>query len=132
MSTDVLQAVRESVTEALGVPADQVTPEATLMDELGAESIDLLDILFRVERKTGIKIKSSDISAHVQGGIPEGQFGDESGIITPAALAHLKVIMPQIEVDQLRGRLEAEKAFNLFTVQNLADLVESRASAVTA
>src|SRR5690242_20114895 len=51
MSADIFEAVQTAVTDALGVDEDEVTPEATLLDDLGAESIDLLDILFRLERK---------------------------------------------------------------------------------
>ena len=115
--------------EALGVEVEDVTPEATIMDELGAESIDVLDMLFRVERKVGVKIKAADLAAHLQGGIPDDEFGDEHEIVTPRGLAHLKTVMPQIDLAALAGRLEAKSVIKLFTVQNLADLVEQRAAA---
>jgi len=67
----IREAVRTSVAEALGVEEDEVTPDATLMEELGAESIDLLDILFRIERSIGVKIQAADLSEYVQGGIPD-------------------------------------------------------------
>ena len=47
------------------------------MDDLGAESIDLLDILFRIERSTGVKIQASDLGDYIQGGIPDDEFGDD-------------------------------------------------------
>jgi acyl carrier protein len=68
--------VREAVAEALGLDEDEVTPDATLLDELGAESIDLLDMLFRLERTTGVKIQASDLAGYVQGSIGR-EFGDE-------------------------------------------------------
>ena len=52
------------------------------MDDLGAESIDLLDILFRIERSTGVKIQASDLGEYIQGGIPDDEFGDENGIVS--------------------------------------------------
>ena len=122
-------AVEAAVMEALGVEVEDVTPDATIMDELGAESIDVLDMLFRVERKVGVKIKAADLAAHLQGGIPDDEFGDENEIVTPRGLAHLKTVMPQIDLAALAGRLEAKSVIKLFTVQNLADLVEQRAAA---
>jgi acyl carrier protein len=130
MSRDeIYSAVQEAVSGALGVGEDEVTPEATLLGDLGAESIDLLDILFRLERKLGVKIQASDLGAHVQGGIPDEEFGDENGIVSAKGLAQLKKVMPQINTDQLAGKLEAEKVMSLFTVDNLVDLVQARAAA---
>ena len=123
-------AVFEAVAIALGVDDDEVTREATLLGELGAESIDLLDILFRIERATGVKIEAADLAEHVQGGIPDEEFGDEAGIVSSEGLAHLASVMPQIDADELAGKLEAEQVITLFTVGNLADLVAQRAAAV--
>ena len=80
-TTEIQSAVQEAVTGALGVGEDEATPDATLMDDLGAESIDLLDILFRIERSTGVKIQASDLGEYIQGGIPDDQFGDYAQII---------------------------------------------------
>ena len=57
---EIYNSVRDAVIGALGVSEDEVTPGASLLGELGAESIDLLDILFRLERKLGVKIQASD------------------------------------------------------------------------
>jgi acyl carrier protein len=122
-------AVREAVAAALGLEEDEVTAEATLMDDLGAESIDLLDILFRIERSTGVKIKASDLGEHIQGGIPDEDFGDEGGSVSEQGLEQLKKVMPQIDVDSLRGNLAPENVIMLFTVQNLSDMVAERAPA---
>lgn len=127
MSKDeVLSAAQEAIVGALGVDEEEVTPDATILGELGAESIDLLDILFRLERKVGVKIQASDLAAYVQGGIPDDEFGDSNNIITDKGLDQLKKVMPQINVGELRGKLEAEKVLSLFTVQNLVDMVSQR------
>jgi acyl carrier protein len=123
---EALSITQEAVVGALGLDDDEATPESTLLDDLGAESIDLLDMLFRIERKTGTKIQASDLAEYVQGGIPDEEFGDENGIVTATGLAHLKTVMPQIDADALAGNLEAEKVITLFTVENLASLVASR------
>jgi acyl carrier protein len=125
-TAETQSAVQEAVTGALGVSEDEATPDATLMDDLGAESIDLLDILFRIERSTGVKIQASDLGEYIQGGIPDDEFGDENGIVSEKGLEQLKKVMPQINTDELAGKLEAEKVITLFTVGNLADMVAAR------
>lgn len=123
---EIAAAVHEAVAEALALDEDEVTPDATLMDELGAESIDLLDILFRLERSVGVKIQASDLSEYVQGGIPDDEFGDENEIITPKGMAHLATVMPQLDTEALAGKLRAEEVMSHFTVDNLVTLVERR------
>src|SRR5881396_1047761 len=107
-------AVREAVASALGLEDDEVAPEATLMDDLGAESIDLLDILFRIERSTGVKIQASDLGDYIQGGMSEEEFGDGSGNVSRKGLEHLSKVMPQIDADEYEGKLEAEKVISHF------------------
>ena len=123
---DVDAAVKEAVVEALALDDDEVTPESTLMDDLGAESIDLLDILFRIEKSTGVKIEASDLGDYMQGGIPDEEFSDENEIITEKGAQHLKTVMPQVDPDDLAGSLKAEEVITLFTVENLSQMVKSR------
>jgi acyl carrier protein len=124
---ETYDAVQQAIVDALGVDEDEVTPDATLLGDLGAESIDLLDILFRLERKLGVKIQASDLAAYVQGGIPDDEFGDENELITPQGMEQLKKAMPQIDPAELQGKLKADQVMSLFTVQNLADMVAQRA-----
>ena len=125
---EIREAVSTSVAEALGIEEDEVTPEATLMNELGAESIDLLDILFRIERAIGVKIQAADLSAYVQGGIPDEEFGDENEIITPKGLEQLKKVMPQLDTEASASQLQADQVMGHFSVENLVTLVARRAS----
>jgi acyl carrier protein len=123
---DVDNAVKEAVVEALALDDDEVTPDSTLMDDLGAESIDLLDILFRIEKSTGVKIEASDLGDYMQGGIPDDEFSDENEVITEKGAEHLKTVMPQVDPGDLAGSLKAEEVITLFTVQNLVDMVKTR------
>ncbi|MFF2654250.1 acyl carrier protein [Streptomyces sp. NPDC058045] len=124
----IVEAVNEAVMDALGAETDEVMPEATLLDDLGAESIDLLDILFRLQRSLGIKIQAAELAEYVQGGIPDEEFGDENEIVSAVGLAQLKKVMPQIDTEELTGKLQATKVMGLFTVDNLVGLVEHRAA----
>jgi len=129
---DVDGAVKEAVIEALALDDDEVTPESTLMDDLGAESIDLLDILFRIEKGTGVKIEAADLGDYIQGGIPDDEFSDENEVITEKGAEQLHKVMPQTDPSQLVGTLAADEVIKLFTVQNLTEMVRSRADGVAA
>ena len=126
--TDYNTAVQEAVAGALGLGEDEVTPDATLMDDLGAESIDLLDILFRIERATGVKIQASDLAEYMQGGIPDEEFGQEGGFVSEKGLTYLQSIMPQLDVAEQQNTLRPEEVINHFTVANLAEMVSRRAA----
>src|SRR3954453_1526018 len=89
---EIYTKVSSTLIEALNVDEDQITPAATLQGDLGAESIDFLDIVFRLEREFGIKIPRGEL-------FPESIFqGDpefvQDGKITPKGLAELKARMP--------------------------------------
>ncbi|MYU47571.1 acyl carrier protein, partial [Streptomyces sp. SID7803] len=130
-TTDYLSAVQAAVADALGIDEDEAVPEATLLGELGAESIDLLDILFRLERTTKVKITVADIADLLQGGIPDEEFGDENEVVNDTGLTHLEKVLPQFDRAQLTEPLTAEGVLGLFTVQNLTDLLTERAKRLT-
>jgi len=131
-NTDIEQAVKEAVAEALALEDDEVTPDAAITAELGAESIDLLDVLFRIERATGVKLEAADLADHIQGGIPDEVFGDDDGTVSATGLAQLKRVMPQIDESALVGQLDAERVIDLFTVANLVELVHQRGAVASA
>lgn len=127
-NTELYEKVRDCVAEALALDLDEISPESTLLDELGAESIDLLDILFRIDRATGVKIQSDELASYVQGGMPDEEFGDEDAdVITPKGMEQLKKVMPQIAEKDLDDKLSPEDVMSHFTVANLTELVASRA-----
>jgi acyl carrier protein len=129
-STHYLSAVQAAIADALGIDEDEAQPGATLLGQLGAESIDLLDILFRIERTTKVKITVADIGDLLQGGIPDEEFGDENEVVNDTGLTHLEKVLPQFDRSQLSEPLTADGVLGLFTVQNLTDLLTERAAQV--
>ena len=128
-NSELFESVASAVADALGAEPEEVTADATLLDDLGAESIDLLDILFRIERSLGVKITAGELAEYVQGGIADDEFGDADEVITPVGLAQLARVMPQIDTAELAGRLQAGSVMSLFTVDNLVVLVRGRLDA---
>jgi acyl carrier protein len=121
---EIYNRVRGTLVEALNVDEDQVTPEATLQGDLGAESIDFLDIVFRLEREFGIKIPRGEL-------FPESIFqGDPTyvadGRVTPKGLEELKARMPFADLRAFEANPELEKMGDLFTVDLIARYVRTK------
>lgn len=127
---EVNKIVNESLIDVLDLEEDEIYENATLLGDLGAESLDLLDVLFRIERKTGTKVSMQDIQDMIQGAIPEEELETEDGYISEKGLQQLKKNLPQIDIDELRGTFEAEQVLALFTVENLISLVYERVSKI--
>lgn len=125
MSQDeIFQKVTSTLVDALGVDEDEVTSEATLTGDLGAESIDFLDIVFRLEKNFGIKIPRGDLFPD------EKLFTDpdfvQDGKMTEAGLAELRRRMPYADVDAFADDPNVQRISTLFTVEMIVRYVESK------
>src|SRR5262249_21339802 len=102
---EIYQKVQSTLVDALGVDEDDVTPDATLFSDLGAESIDLLDIVFRLERNFGIKIPRGEL-------FPENISDPdltENGKLTAKGLAEMKQRMPYVDLTEFSANPEVDK-----------------------
>lgn len=123
----VLEQVRTVMVDALGVDDDEVKPEATLMGDLGAESIDFLDIVFRLEKAFGIKIPREELfPAETLMSNPEFV---SNGKLTEKGLAELKAKMPHTDVSEFEKNPDLSKFADLFTVGMIVNFVESKLKA---
>jgi acyl carrier protein len=121
---EIFQKVQTTLVDALGVDEDDVTPDATLFKDLGAESIDLLDIVFRLERNFGIKIPRGEL-------FPENVSDPdlvENGKLTPKGLAEIQQRMPYADLSEFSKDPELEKLFDLYTVDMLVQYVATKLS----
>jgi acyl carrier protein len=125
MTQDEIYAkVSGTLIEALNVDEEEVTPQATLQGDLGAESIDFLDIVFRLEREFGIKIPRGEL-------FPESIFqGDpemvQDGKLTGKGLAELKTRMPYADLTRFEQNPDFEGLRDLFTVDLISRYVQSK------
>ncbi len=123
----VLNQVRTVMVDALGVDDDEVKLEATLMGDLGAESIDFLDIVFRLEKAFGIKIAREDLfPAETLMNNPEFV---SNGKLTEKGLAELKAKMPHTDVTEFAKNPQLSKLPDLFTVGMIVNYVQSKLKA---
>jgi acyl carrier protein len=124
---EIFAQVRSTLMDALNVDEGEVTPQARLKGDLNAESIDFLDIVFRLERQFNLKIPREDL-------FPESIFqGDPKfvagGKITPEGLAELQTRMPYADLTEFRKDPRLEKMEDLFTVDLIVRYLESRVGA---
>ena len=121
---EIFDKVREALVDALGVDEEEVTPEATLRGDLDAESIDFLDIVFRLEKTFNIKIPRGEL-------FPENLAAADSsfvadGRITEAGLNELRARMPHADVDALAEDPKVENIQDLFTVEMIVNFLEKK------
>ncbi|MFO0893588.1 MAG: phosphopantetheine-binding protein [Phycisphaerales bacterium] len=123
--------VRDVLCDALGVDAEEVTPTATLQGDLGAESIDFLDIVFRLEKRFSTPEKPFKVA---QGELfPENMLTDPSlvdnGKVTDKGIAMLRERMPHVDLSALEKDRSVTKLSETFTVKSLVDFVERKVAA---
>jgi acyl carrier protein len=117
---EIFDKVQSTLVDALGVDAEEVSGDSTLTGDLGAESIDFLDIVFRLEKNFGIKIPRGDL-------FPENVLSDpqfvSNGKVTEKGLDELRVRMPWANFDRIKDNPNVQ---DLFTVDMIVNYVESK------
>jgi acyl carrier protein len=109
------------VAEALGRAPEEVTVESSLMDDLGAESLDFLDIVFRLEREFGIQITRGEMERASRGDMTDEEFAP-GGVISERGLARLRELMPEAK-DRIQPGLRPSTILTLFSVQTFVNMV---------
>ncbi|MBL7132635.1 MAG: acyl carrier protein [Phycisphaerae bacterium] len=117
---EVFKKVQETLVDALGVDDDEVKPDATLTGDLGAESIDFLDIVFRLEKAFDIKIPRGEL-------FPDNILNNpqfvQDGKLTKDGLAQLKERMPHADLSEFEQDPDINKMGDLFKVQTIVNYV---------
>jgi acyl carrier protein len=126
---EIYSKVKDVLMDALGVDEDEITPTASLREDLGAESIDFLDIVFRLEKTFTtdpahpFKIPRGEL-------FPEGFEKDPAYVqgdtITPAGLTELKKRMPHADFTEFEKAPSLEKMPSLFTVDTIVNYLNTK------
>ena len=121
---EIFTKVSATLVEALNVDEEDIKPTSTLQGDLGAESIDFLDIVFRLEREFGIKIPRGEL-------FPESIFqGDpdfvQNGRVTPKGLEELRARMPFADLTEFESNPEVSKLSDLFTVDLITRYIHGK------
>src|SRR5437764_4347719 len=118
---ELFQKVRACVADVLAIDPSKVVPSASLIDDLGAESLDFLDLVFRLETDYGVKIPRDGIRLAAQDGLANGF--EQAGVLTPDALERLRVLMPEVPAGRITQGLRTQQIANLFTAETFVRLV---------
>ena len=120
---EILAAVSEVLVDSLAVDEEEVTPEATLVDDLGAESIDLLEIVFNLEKKFGVSIDRKEL-------IPEDLFTNPEyvveGRLTPAGLEILEQRLPSANLEAFKQNPLVQNISKILTVDDLCNVIAQK------
>ena len=122
---EVFKKVQTALVDALGVDEEEVTPQATMVGDLGAESIDFLDIVFKLEKSFSIEIPRKELS-------PEDILTNadfvQDGKVTAAGIAELKRRMPFVDFAKFESNPQVREFSNLLTVGDLCRYIEAKVS----
>ncbi len=123
---EVFEKVQAALVDALGVDEEEVTEEATLVGDLGAESIDFLDIVFRLEKAFNIEIPRSEL-------FPEDILTNaeyiQDGKVTQSGLVELKKRMPFADLSKFESNPEVQEFGNLLSVRDMCRYIETKIQA---
>ncbi|MCP4714802.1 MAG: acyl carrier protein [Deltaproteobacteria bacterium] len=124
---EIYEGVKEAIVEALGVEDDEVKPGSVLFDELGAESLDLLDIVFRLEKTFQIKIPRGGLQQDVLAaeGVKEEDVVVD-GALTAQGAEMLREKMTEIDSDKIKEGFRIDDIPTLFTVQTFVNIVKQQ------
>jgi len=124
---EIFGQVRDVLVDALGVDDDEVTQDATLMADLGAESIDFLDIVFRLEKAFETKIPREELFP-AENLINEAEYIN-NGKLTEKGLNELKARMPHTDFAEFEKDPDINKLADLFTVNAIVNYLDTKLNA---
>ena len=128
MEQEIFSKVQETLAGALGVDPAEVQLDASLTRDLGAESIDFIDIIFRLEKTFNIKIPSGELfPAHIMN---DERFVKE-GKVTPEGLAELKAKLPYMNLESFSKDPHVSKLAENFTVRMIFNYLQDRLAKTT-
>ena len=128
---DIAPTITAILIETLRVNSAKITPGARLFADLGAESIDFLDIVFRLERAFKVKIPRGKVMEEARGDLSEAEF-DQGGVVSDAGLARLKSFLNEVPADRFKAPLKIADIPRLFTTGTFCKMVIGQQRAATA
>jgi len=127
---EIFEKLRECIAQTIGIEADKVTPDASLIDDLGADSLDLLDLVFRLEQAFHIRISRGDIERKAKETLPEEDF-ERDGLLTEQAKSALRLELPEVPAERFAALTRPSEIPRLFTARTFLRLVKERMEAAS-
>ena len=123
--TEIFEQLKPLLVEVLGIRPDQIHPHSELVTHLGAESIDLLDLTFRIEETFQVRIEANELEREAIKQLPGGVF-EKDGKLTEEALAELRRAAPELDPAKLVTGLRKADLPALLTVGFFVSLIQRK------
>jgi acyl carrier protein len=123
--TAIFPRLRTMIADSLALDETEISLQSRLIDDLGADSLDFVDLVFAIEKAFGVKIREADMNflARLDFSSPTVM---KHGFITPETLDALAPLMPALQQIPDRGRVTPGQLFSMLTVETLCLMIERR------
>ncbi len=122
---EIFEQLQPLLVEVLGVTPESVRLDSVLVKDLGAESIDLLDLSFRIEEKFKVTIEPNEIEREAKKRLPGGIF-EKDGYLTEPALAEIRAFVPELDPAKLVKGLRKSDLPSMLTVSFFVHLISRK------
>lgn len=119
---NIYPKVREIIADVLVIDEDTIQINSRLIADLGAESIDFLDLVFQLEKEFSVKIPRGQLEKNARGALAEDEF-EKGGVVTPAGLHALQQYLSEVPSEQFKPNLKVSEIPLLFTVETFCKLI---------
>jgi acyl carrier protein len=128
---EIRDSLVDCVASTIGIKKELITLESSLINDLGADSLDLLDLVFSLEQAFGIEITRGEIEKRVRASIPDEEF-EQEGVLTEKAKAALKLQLPEVGPEKFEGSMRAADIVKLLTVRVFLRIVTEKLEVLSA
>ncbi|MGE5621200.1 MAG: acyl carrier protein [archaeon] len=123
---EIIDSLKKCIAETIGIKAETITSlDASVIDDLGADSLDLLDLVFRIEKTFGITISRGEIESQARETLPEEEF-EKDGFLTDKAKDALKHALPEVDEARFEGSLRKNDIPRLLTVNTFFRIIKNK------
>ncbi len=122
---EMFAIVRDCVADSLAREPSAIRAESLLVPELGADSLDFLDILFMLEKRFGVKLRENELDFLSRLDVSTAKAGKE-GALTREAVERLQEWLPALRAVPDASKVTPGQLFSLISVETLCILVERK------
>lgn len=119
---EAFEKVKQCILNTVEAKDVEITPKSRLINDIGADSLDLIDLFFRLEQSFKIKLSPREIEKQIKSRLNEKDF-EKDGFITDEAIEELKTALPEIDPSNFKKGLRQADLPALITVEVIVNLV---------
>jgi len=123
---EVFDRLLPLVQEVTGARAERISMRSGMMEDLGAESLDLLDFTFLIEEEFGVTIGAKEFERRASSDLPEGVVYEKNGLLTEAAIVELRKALPEVPPEKLQPGMPKITLPRVLTVGVFVHVIESK------